>query len=121
MFGWDARETDRADRSYLHHLTPALRARSRVEPGTPDGPFRVLYVLDRESLAELQNATVHAFLSAALVPTPGGYRLYWAVYVKPVSWLTPFYMALIEPFRRWIVYPSIFRRLAKAWRNTAWD
>jgi hypothetical protein len=39
------------------------------------------------------------------------------VYVLPLSWLTPFYMALIEPFRRYIVYPSLFRSLVRAWRK----
>jgi hypothetical protein len=76
-----------------------------------------LYVLDRESLMEIRNATVHAFLSSVLVETPSGYRLYWAVYVKPVSRLTPLYMALIEPFRRFIVYPAIFRRIRRGWEE----
>jgi hypothetical protein len=35
--------------------------------------------------------------------------------VKPVSALTPLYMAIIEPFRRFIVYPSILRRIRDAW------
>ena len=37
------------------------------------------------------------------------------VYVKPVGWLTPLYMALIDPFRRWIVYPALIRRTQAAW------
>jgi hypothetical protein len=41
---------------------------------------------------------VHAFLASVLTETLDGYRLYWAVYVHPVSRLTPLYMALIEPF-----------------------
>jgi hypothetical protein len=77
--------------------------------------FRLLYLLGRESLAEIRNATVHAFLCAALYERPSGYRLYWAVYVKPVSWLTPMYMALIEPFRRFIVYPAMLGRIRRAW------
>jgi hypothetical protein len=48
-------------------------------------------------------------------PTASGYRFYWAIYVKNVSWLTPVYMALIEPFRRFVVYPAILRRLRAAW------
>jgi hypothetical protein len=45
----------------------------------------------------------------------GGYRLYWAVYVAPVSRFSPIYMAMIEPFRRFVVYPSILGRLRRAW------
>ena len=92
-----------------------MRARSVVAPGSADGPFQLLYMFERESLAEIQNATAHAFLSTALVETEFGYRLYWAVYVKPTSWLSPIYMAIIEPFRRFIVYPSLLRRLQTAW------
>jgi hypothetical protein len=85
-----------------------------LSPGTADGPFRLLYVLERESLEEVRNATVHAFLCWALNQTSDGYRLYWGVYVKPVSWLTPVYMGIIEPFRRFVVYPSIFRAIRRA-------
>jgi hypothetical protein len=86
-----------------------------VQPGTIEGGFRLLYLVEQESLAEIRNATVHAFLCAALRARPGGYRLYWAVYVKPSSWLTPVYMALIEPFRRFIVYPAMLGRVRRAW------
>src|SRR2546425_8864317 len=37
------------------------------------------------------------------------------VYVKPVTRLTPLYMALIDPFRRFIVYPAIGRRIQRDW------
>jgi hypothetical protein len=32
-----------------------------------------------------------------------------AIYVSPVSRFTPFYMTLIEPFRRFIVNPAVGR------------
>jgi len=115
VFGWDRPEHDRPQTSYLSRVTPALRARSLVQPGTMEGGFRLLYLLGQESLAEIRNATVHAFLCVALCEHPGGYRLYWAVYVKPASWLTPVYMALIEPFRRFIVYPAMLGRVRRAW------
>jgi hypothetical protein len=81
------------------------------------GPFQTRYELDREALLEVRNATVHAFLALALEPTALGYRLYWAVYVRPVSWLTPLYMTLIEPFRRFVVYPSLLGGVARAWAD----
>jgi hypothetical protein len=115
VFGWDRPEHDRPEASYLSRLTPALRARSVLQPGTMERGFRLLFLLERESLAEIHNATVHAFLCAALCEDPGGYRLYWAVYVKPASWLTPVYMGLIEPFRRFIVYPAMLGRVRRAW------
>jgi hypothetical protein len=115
VFGWDSPRHDRAETSYLPRVSKTLRARSAVPPGTMEEGFRLLYLLEQESLAEIRNATVHAFLCAALRPTEGGYRLYWGIYVRPTSRLTPLYMALIEPFRRFLVYPAMFGRLRRAW------
>jgi hypothetical protein len=115
VLGWDSDERLSPESSYVHRLSDDLKARSLVPPGTAEGPFKLLYVLERESVAEARNATVHAFICATLQKTSNGYRLYWGIYVKPVSWLTPLYMATIEPFRRFVVYPSIFRRIRRAW------
>jgi hypothetical protein len=113
VFGWD---TPPDPRTYSDaRLSDDLRRRSLVAPGTRDGLFRLLYELPRESLGEIRNATVHGFLCTALVPRAGGYRFYFAVYVEPVSRFTPLYMAAIEPFRRFIVYPALLSRLRSAW------
>ena len=96
-------------------LTEADRRRSTVEPGTLDGPFAVLYVHSAEAVSEIRNATVHAFLVWALEPAPDGYQLFWAIHVLPVSVWTKPYLALIDPFRRWLVYPSLLRRIHEAW------
>ena len=61
------------------------RHESLIAPGTSEGAFRVVYARTDEVLTEIRNATVHAFLCTALVRAGAGYRLYWAVYVKPVS------------------------------------
>jgi hypothetical protein len=103
------------DRSLLHRLIPRDLERSVVEPGSADGPFTVLYAHEREALSEIINATVHAFSVLALESVPGGHRLFWAIYVEPVGRLTPFYMALIDPFRRWLVYPAILRHVHRSW------
>ncbi|MGK3998620.1 DUF2867 domain-containing protein [Sorangium sp. So ce1024] len=116
LFGWDPAEEGLHAESYVHKLPPEVASRSSVPPGTREGPFRVLYVLPREAVSEIRNATVHAFSCMAIRPTAEGQRLYWAVYVKPVSRWTSVYMALIEPFRRFIVYPSILRQLRGAWQ-----
>jgi len=115
VFGWDRPRHDPPQSSFLSRVAPALQERSLVQPGTMEGGFRLLYLIEKESLAEIRNATVHAFLCAALCERPDGYRLYWAVYVKPMSWLTPLYMALIEPFRRFIVYQAMLGRIRRAW------
>jgi hypothetical protein len=74
-----------------------------------------VYRFDNEVLLEVVNATVHAFSAQALTRAFGGYRLYWAIYVKPVGWITRIYMALIDPFRRWIVYPQLLSRTRTDW------
>jgi hypothetical protein len=101
--------------SYVHRLAEADRSHSQVPPGIREGPFRVLYVLDQEALSELRNATVHAFLALALTPSPEGYTLYLAIYVKAVSRLTSSYMALIDPFRRLVVYPALGKHAQQRW------
>jgi hypothetical protein len=91
------------------------RAASLVLAGTPDGLFRVVYCFENEILLEVVNRTAHGALMSALQQTGIGYRLYFAVYVRKVSWITPMYMTLIDPFRRWIVYPAIVREIQRSW------
>jgi len=86
-----------------------------VEPGTLDGPFALLYVHPTEAVSEIRNATVHAFLVWSLECVPDGYQLFWAIHVLPVGHWTRPYLALIDPFRRWLVYPSLLRRIHEAW------
>jgi hypothetical protein len=118
VFGWDDERHSPVSVSYVHRLAEADRSQSQVAPGTREGRFRVLYVLGEEALSELRNATVHAFLALALTPSPGGYTLYLAIYVKPVTRLTTLYMALIDPFRRLIVYPALGRQVQQRWSRT---
>jgi hypothetical protein len=115
LFGWDRALADDGSWSYANRLSADLVGRSAAPAGEADGFFRTLYLLPRELAVEARNATVHAFLVSALRPMADGYRLYWAVYVKRVSWLTPVYMAVIEPFRRFIVYPSLLRQVRARW------
>jgi hypothetical protein len=113
VFGWD-REPMRPDDSLLERLSERDRRDSEVTPGTLDGHFWVLYQFPGESLRETRNRTVHGFICTALVSRPNGYRLYWGVYVRRVSWLTRPYLIAIEPFRR-VLYPTMLRRIRRAW------
>ncbi len=115
LFGWDRRVHEHAENSTIMKLSNDQRDRSLAKPGTPDGPFRLLYLFPEEVLGEVRNATVHAFSCMAIKRTASGYRFYWAIYVQNVSRFTPVYMALIEPFRRFVVYPAILRRLRACW------
>lgn len=115
LFGWDHQRPGWSTESYADRLSAADRAQSLVAPGTPDGSFRLLYRFEDEQLSELRNATVHAFVSLSIRPTPGGYLAYAGVFVKPVHRFTRLYMAAIAPFRRRLVYPAVIRKMRSAW------
>jgi Protein of unknown function (DUF2867) len=114
VFGWD-RTPMGPEESFLSRLSDQDRRDSEVLPGTRAGPFLLLYQFADEALAEIRNATVHGWLCTALVPRANGYRLYMAVYVQPVSWLSRPYLIAIEPFRRFLVYPAMLGRIRRAW------
>ena len=79
-------------------------------------PFAPLYRTDVEFAAELSNRTVHGVLHLAWVDQgEGRYQGQMAVYVKPRGRLGQGYMALIRPFRYWIVYPALMRQTRRAW------
>jgi hypothetical protein len=118
LFGWDQTVHEHTEDSYVNKLTDDQRNRSLASPGTEEGIFRLLYLFSNEVLGEVRNATVHAFSCMTIRRTASGYRFYWATYVKNVSRFTPVYMALIEPFRRFVVYPAILKRLRASWEVT---
>lgn len=82
------------------------------------GPFRVVYRFENEQLLEVINRTAHAAALTALVETANAYRFYFGVYVRNVSRFTPIYMALIDPFRRLVVYPSLLQTVRAKWNKT---
>ena len=114
MFGWD-RGQIRPGESLLPRLSEGDYRDSEITPGTPDGAFLILYQFPNEALSETLNAAVHGWVCTALARTAAGYRLYWGVYVLPVSWLTRPYLIAIEPFRRFVLYPAMLRRIRRAW------
>jgi hypothetical protein len=42
----------------------------------------------------------------------------FGVYVRRVGHLMPVYMALIDPFRKRVVYPSLLRTVRATWNQT---
>jgi len=115
VFRLEAEPTNALAATFAKRLTPADRARSLVAAGTPEGLFRVVYRFENEQLLEVQNRTVHAAALSALVERADGYRFYFAVYVRQSAWITPFYMGLIDPFRKWIIYPAVLRSIRATW------
>ena len=106
-----------AETSLRDRLPPDLR-------DTTDGfsfgslPFVPLYRTDRESAAEISNKTVHAVAHLGWAEVGDGvYEGRMAVYVKPRGAFGKGYMALIKPFRHWIVYPALMKQMERAWRR----
>jgi hypothetical protein len=115
IFRIETEPTDARAASFVNRLTAEDRARSLVAAGTPEGLFRVVYRFENEQLLEIQNRTVHGAALSALVERPDGYRFYFGVYVRQNSWITPLYMELIDPFRKWIIYPALLGSIRAAW------
>jgi hypothetical protein len=81
-------------------------------------PFVPLYRTDVEFAAEVSNRTVHGVMHLAWVDQGDGrYQGQMAVYVKPRGSLGKAYMALIKPFRYFIVYPALMRQVERAWNT----
>jgi hypothetical protein len=115
ILGLETEPEDAQVASFGNRLTVEDHARSIVEPGTSEGMFRVVYRFENEQVVEIQNRTVHAAALSALAEKADGYRFYFAVYVRPRSWITRLYMGLIDPFRRWIIYPALLKKIRADW------
>jgi hypothetical protein len=72
--------------------------------------FVPIYQEPDEALSRITNRTVTAFMHISLVDR----RPRLAVYVRPNGAFGRAYMALIEPFRRWVVYPALLAAGARA-------
>jgi Protein of unknown function (DUF2867) len=81
-------------------------------------PLAPIYRTDVEFAAEMSNRTVHSVMHLAWVDQgEGRYQGQMAVYVKPRDPLGKGYMALIKPFRHWVVYPALIREIERAWNT----
>jgi Protein of unknown function (DUF2867) len=81
-------------------------------------PFVPLYRTDVEFAAEVSNRTVHGAMHLAWVDRgEGRYQGEMAVYVKPRGPFGKGYMALIKPFRHWVVYPALMRQTERTWNR----
>jgi hypothetical protein len=118
LLGLDREPNATVKETFASRLTTADLSRSLAQAGTRQGPFRVVYRFENEQLLELINRTAHAAALSALVETSTAYRFYFGVYVRSVGRLTPLYMRLIDPFRKWVVYPSLLRSVRRTWNHT---
>ena len=116
--GWDRQLDPAVSETFASRLTPSDLTKSRAPAGTPLGLFRLVYRFENEQLVEVINRTAHAAALSALVEGANAYRFYFGIYVRPVGRLTRVYMTLIDPFRKWVVYPSLLRSVRTTWDHT---
>lgn len=77
-------------------------------------PFTPLYRTEDEFAAEVSNSTMHGVMHLAWAQGGDGrYQAQMAVYVKPRGLAGRAYMALIKPFRHWIVYPALMGQIER--------
>jgi hypothetical protein len=115
IFRLDSEPKDALAASFGSRLTAKDRDRSVVVSGTPEGLFHVVYRFENEQLLEIHNRTVHGAALSALAKRANGYRFYFAIYVRQRTCITPFYRRLIDPFRKWIIYPALLKRIRTTW------
>ena len=101
------------EHSLRERVAPAQRS-DDVERGT--GPFRLIYRNEREFATDISNNILHAVMQIGWATDTNGHpRAQMGVYVKSRSRFGPLYMAVIRPFRELIIYPSLIKRMTRAW------
>jgi hypothetical protein len=120
-FGWDDAPRplaipDDTKSTLSARLPEDLRDTATGGPDLSSYGFEPLYRTDVEWAAELSNRTVHAVMHLAWVEQGAGrYQGQMGVYVKPRGRFGAGYMAVIAPFRHWVVYPALMRQVERAW------
>ena len=119
LLGWDDPDDGLGSR------VPSLRGRLpedlRDGPPLPQFdtlPFESLYLTENEWAGEIANKTVHGVMHLGWVSdpeAPGGFRGEMAVCVKANGLFGRAYMAAIDPFRHYVVYPSMLRQISSRW------
>ncbi len=102
--------------SVAARLTADDRRRDRGGASAIEGQATPVYVFDDEALYEVNNRTIHALVHLAWVDAEeGGCTCQMTVYTRSRGRLSDAYMALILPFRHWVVYPALLARIGRAW------
>jgi len=89
-----------------------------IKDNNTDLEFRPVYLFEDESLHELSNDTVHCLTHFGWVKKKDNYyTATLAIYVKPRGIFGRLYLKLIEPFRHYIVYPTMMKTIETQWQE----
>lgn len=115
LFGWDGekKRSQPGPWSYFWKMSQADKDTCLRPPGTKEGPAVVLWNDPHRLVLEIYNATCHGFAVAWVED----HRAHLAVLVIETKWWSRYYLALIEPFRKYIAYPGMIRWVESSWRE----
>lgn len=121
VFGWDD-DNDARNTIPVGSIRERYASRTGLPPqdfSFPRGAqFIPVYQTKNESLAEIENQTVHAGVHYSKVSQGNDrYKAYMTVYVKPKGLFGRLYMKLIMPFRLFIVYPVMLKVIGQLWQS----
>ncbi len=89
-----------------------------IQLNTTDLEFRPVYLFQDESLHEISNDTVHGLIHFGWIKKNDNfYTASLAIYVIPRGMIGKVYLKLIEPFRRYIVYPAMMKSIKAIWQE----
>jgi len=122
ILGWDdevlAQPIPGCEETSLRDRLPAELKATVAGLDDSGTDFQAVYQTENESVLELSNSTVHAALHLAWVKAEGAtYVGQMGIYVKNRGKLGQLYMPAIAPFRHYIVYPALMRRLGPLWEQ----
>jgi hypothetical protein len=121
FFGWQNPRWSSVASSFLNRLTGDDLDRSTEASGRVLGMWRVLYAFPREGAVETLNGTAHVAVIAGLGEDLDRTRLFLSFRVREVNWTTRLYMMLIDPSRRFFIYPFLLRQFAHTWHRESWS
>ena len=115
VFALDKEKTGKLppEGSYYWHMTDAEIEECLRTPGQSQGPTRLLWNDQESAVVEILNQTCQAFAVTWIEGEQG----HLAVLVIETKWWSKYYLALIEPFRKYIVYPAMLTWAEKTWRD----
>jgi hypothetical protein len=80
--------------------------------------FKTVYSFENETAHELSNATEHTIMHYAWIKTANNcHKVQMATYIKHRNKMGHFYIKLISPFRYKVVYPYLFKKYVKYWKE----
>ncbi|MEX0272907.1 MAG: DUF2867 domain-containing protein [Flavobacteriaceae bacterium] len=80
--------------------------------------FQTVYSMENETVNEISNATEHTLMHYGWIKESNEcFKVQMASYVKHRSRYGKLYIWLIKPFKYWVVYPYLFNKYVKKWKE----